>query len=132
MPAVAADVERYRTWLSANSPIAESETAFLHHAMDLVNLDLRRSADLPPPTLVKRSAVYFAVAVAAVAIILPLLAFSAIGEFFGRLVVVAIVGGAVALFVGASRLGEMLCEKQVCICAGAYFGILAIAAGLAP
>ena len=129
--AAPSDVDTYRTWMAANSPIAKAETVFLDHSADLVNLDSSaRQAEQAP--LVRRSAVYFAVAVAAVAIILPLLAFSAISEYFGRLVVVAIVGAAVSLFVGASRVGEMCGDKHVWLCALAYFGVMAIAAMVAP
>lgn len=71
-------------------------------------------------------------AVAAVAIILPLLAFSAISEYFGRLVVVAIVGGAVSLFIGASKVGDLLGDRQIGIGALVYFAIMAVAAIFVP
>lgn len=130
-PAAPSDIDTYRKWMTANAPIAEPEAAFLGHATDLVNLDSGGNK-AAPTHVVRRSVVYFAVAAAAVAVILPLLAFSAISEYFGRLVVVAIVGGAVSLFLGASRLGEMLGEKHVVICALGYFGLMSISALFAP
>lgn len=81
------DIETYRAWMKENCPIVRSETRFLDHSFDLVSLTPR----YPAP-------IYSTMAITAAAIILPLLAFGTISEFVGRLVVVAIVGGAAGIF----------------------------------
>lgn len=81
------DIETYRTWMKENCPIVRSETRFLDHNLDLVSL-------APRPT----TSIYSTMAITAAAILLPLLAFGTISELIGRLVVVAIVGGAAGVF----------------------------------
>jgi hypothetical protein len=71
-----------------HSPIITAESRFLDHGKDLISLSPRRAS----PT----ASVYSAIIIASAAILLPLLAFSMISEFSGRLLVVALVGGAAA------------------------------------
>ncbi|PKX92165.1 uncharacterized protein P174DRAFT_373839 [Aspergillus novofumigatus IBT 16806] len=82
------DIETYRTWMKDHSPIITAESRFLDHGKDLISLSPRRAS----PT----ASVYSAIIIASAAILLPLLAFSMISEFSGRLLVVALVGGAAA------------------------------------
>lgn len=83
-------MRNYRSWMKEHSPIAAAETRFLDHHADLVSLTprLAKSAAAAP--------VYMAIIIASGAILLPLLAFSMISEFSGRLVVVTVTGGAAA------------------------------------
>lgn len=81
------DIETYRAWMKENCPIVRSETRFLDHNLDLVSLAPRST-----------TSIYSTMAITAAAILLPLLAFGTISEFIGRLVVVAIVGGAAGVF----------------------------------
>lgn len=69
-------------------PIASVESRFLNHRSDLVSLTPRLAASTAA------APVYVAIIIASAALLLPLLAFSMIAEFSGRLVVVTIVGGA--------------------------------------
>lgn len=71
-----------------HSPIITAESRFLDHGKDLISLSPSRAS----PT----ATVYSAIIIASAAILLPLLAFGMISEFSGRLLVVALVGGAAA------------------------------------
>jgi hypothetical protein len=71
-----------------HSPIIAAESRFLDHGKDLISLSPHRTSHITP--------VYSAIIIASAAILLPLLAFSMISEFSGRLLVVALVGGAAA------------------------------------
>jgi hypothetical protein len=74
--------------MKENHPIASVETRFLNHDADLVSLTPRLAAGATA------APVYVAIIIASAALLLPLLAFSMISEFSGRLVVVTVVGGA--------------------------------------
>lgn len=84
------DITGYRTWMRENKPVAGVETRFLIHDADLVSLTPRLAASAAA------APVYVAIIIASGALLLPLLAFSLIAEFSGRLVVVTVVGGAAA------------------------------------
>lgn len=73
-----------------HKPVAGVETRFLIHDADLVSLTPRLAASAAA------APVYIAIIIASGALLLPLLAFSLIAEFSGRLVVVTVVGGAAA------------------------------------
>ena len=76
--------------MNKNNPIAAAETRFLDQGADLLSLTPRLAASAAA------APVYMAIVIASGAILLPLLAFSMIAEFSGRLVVVTVVGGAAA------------------------------------
>lgn len=89
--------------MKEKTPVALAETRFLDHNDDLVSLS--RRAGVHPST----TPVYSAIVIASAAILMPLLAFSMISEFSGRLIVVTVVGGAAAAIAsnystGAERL----------------------------
>ncbi|KAL2815018.1 hypothetical protein BJX63DRAFT_188072 [Aspergillus granulosus] len=120
------DVDAYRKWMKGNTPIAPSEMRFLDHRKDLVSLTPQTKAEassITPP-------VYSAIIIASAAIILPLLAFSMIAEFAGRILVVAVVGGASAVVAANYSAGtEHLVKSQDgWRCAGLYFGFMTVAA----
>ncbi|RJE21892.1 hypothetical protein PHISCL_05777 [Aspergillus sclerotialis] len=97
------DIKNYRAWMKEKTPVAPAETRFLDHNDDLVSLSPR--AGVHPST----TPVYSAIVIASAAILMPLLAFSMISEFSGRLIVVTVVGGAAAAIAsnystGAERL----------------------------
>ncbi|KAL4755404.1 hypothetical protein BDW72DRAFT_881 [Aspergillus terricola var. indicus] len=123
--AAASDVETYRKWMKGNSPIATNEMRFLDHPKDLVSLTPQTASDPKAP-----SPVHSAIIIASAAIILPLLAFSMIAEFAGRILVVAVVGGAAAAIASHYSTGtEHLVKSQDgWRVAGLYFGFMAIAA----
>ena len=74
-----------------HGPIAASETRFLESGTDLVALTPRLAASAAA------APVYIAILIAAGALLIPLLAFSMIAEFLGRLVVVTVIAGAAAV-----------------------------------
>ncbi|KAL1875538.1 hypothetical protein Plec18167_005474 [Paecilomyces lecythidis] len=117
------DIETYRTWMKENCPIVRSETRFLDHNLDLVSL-------APRPT----TSIYSTMAITAAAILLPLLAFGTISEFIGRLVVVAIVGGAAGVFAAnyAPGVEQHVDPQDGWRCAAIYFGCMAVAAIVIP
>lgn len=87
--------------MKEKTPVAAAETRFLDHNDDLVSLLPRPGSSTTP--------VYSAIVIASASILMPLLAFSMISEFTGRLIVVTIVGGAAASIAsnystGAERL----------------------------
>lgn len=84
------DIKNYRTWMKEHNPIAAAETRFLDQDTDLVSLTPRLAASAAA------APVYTAIFIASGALLLPLLAFSMIAEFSGRLVVVTVTGGAAA------------------------------------
>ncbi|KAJ5228288.1 hypothetical protein N7489_008996 [Penicillium chrysogenum] len=84
------EITGYRSWMRENKPVAGAETRFLIHDADLVSLTPRLAASAAA------APVYIAIIIASGALLLPLLAFSLIAEFSGRLVVVTVVGGAAA------------------------------------
>ncbi|KAL4897098.1 hypothetical protein BDV59DRAFT_84758 [Aspergillus ambiguus] len=123
------DVATYRTWMRKHTPIIAAETRFLDHPKDLVSLT-------PPPPAAPPmiTPVYSAIIIASAAIILPLLAFSMISEFSGRILLVAIVGGAAsAIASNYSPAAEGLVGSQDgWRCASLYFGFMAVAAMFIP
>lgn len=74
-----------------HKPVAGIETRFLIHDTDLVSLNPRLA-----PSTAAAAPVYMAIIISSGALLLPLLAFSMVSEFSGRLVVVTVVGGAAA------------------------------------
>ncbi|KAL5045667.1 hypothetical protein BDW71DRAFT_77067 [Aspergillus fruticulosus] len=123
--AAASDVGTYRKWMKGNHPIATNEMRFLDHPNDLVSLAPQTAPNPKVP-----SPVHSAIIIASAAIILPLLAFSMIAEFAGRILVVAVVGGAAAAIASHHSTGtEHLVKFQDgWRVAGLYFGFMAIAA----
>ncbi|RHZ66903.1 uncharacterized protein CDV56_109057 [Aspergillus thermomutatus] len=119
------DIETYRTWMNEHSPIVTAESRFLDHSKDLISLSPRRATYTAP--------VYSAIIIASAAIILPLLAFSMISEFSGRILVVALVGGAAAaIATNYSSGAEHLESRDGWRSATLYFGFMTIAAMFIP
>ncbi|EKV05923.1 hypothetical protein PDIG_81200 [Penicillium digitatum PHI26] len=84
------EITSYRSWMRDHKPVAGVETQFQIHDADLVSLAPQKAASATV------APVYTAIIIASGALLLPLLAFSLIVEFSGRLVVVTVVGGAAA------------------------------------
>lgn len=83
--------------MKETSPIAAAETRFLDHSHDLIALSPSPASSTSESQSPRTATpVYSAIVIASAAILLPLLAFSMISEFAGRLVVVTVVGGAAA------------------------------------
>ncbi|ODH53522.1 hypothetical protein GX48_00355 [Paracoccidioides brasiliensis] len=118
------EVDAYRTWIHENSSSSKSDLRFLANDNDLILLgDRSASARSPNP-------IYSTIATASAAILFPLLAFGVISEFFGRIAVVSIVGGATALFASNGPAGHeyLIDPHDGWRCAALYFGFMAAAA----
>ncbi|KGO77815.1 hypothetical protein PITC_061220 [Penicillium italicum] len=122
------DITGYRSWMRENKPVAGVETRFLIHDADLVSLTPRMAASAAA------APVYIAIVIASGALLLPLLAFSLIAEFSGRLVVVTVVGGAAAAIAANYSAGvdTLVDSRDGWRCATIYFGFMAMAALFIP
>ncbi|OQE05908.1 hypothetical protein PENVUL_c021G02685 [Penicillium vulpinum] len=122
------DITGYRSWMRDHKPVAGVETRFLIHNEDLVSLTPRMAAS---PAA---APAYIAIVIASGALLLPLLAFSLITEFSGRLVVVTVVGGAAAAIAANYSAGTetLIDSKDGWRCATIYFGFMVIAAMFIP
>ncbi|KAJ6180733.1 hypothetical protein N7519_011194 [Penicillium mononematosum] len=78
--------------------------------------------------------VYIAIIIASGALLLPLLAFSLIAEFSGRLVVVTVVGGAAAAIAAnySAGIDTLVDSRDGWRCATIYFGFMTMAAMFIP
>ena len=104
-------IEAYRSWLKERRPISQLEIRFLDQSGDLVTL-ARRSFGFNIDT----SSAHFVIAVAASAVVLPLLAFSAVPQFVGRIIVLGVIGAAVTVFLGSSKVAGLLSPEEVWKC----------------
>ncbi|KAJ5918872.1 hypothetical protein N7454_010016 [Penicillium verhagenii] len=122
------DIQNYRSWMKTHNPIAAAETRFLDKDVDLVSLTPRLAASAAT------APVYMAIMVASGALLLPLLAFSMIAEFSGRLVVVTVVGGAAAAVAAnySAGIDTLVDSRDGWRCATLYFGFMTIAAMFIP
>ncbi|KAJ5577195.1 hypothetical protein N7535_004121 [Penicillium sp. DV-2018c] len=136
-PATKPDITAYQTWMRDTKPVAGIETRFLIHDADLVSLTPRfatsssfsSSSSSPAP-----APVYIALIIASCALLLPLLAFSMVSEFSGRLVVVTVVGGAASAIAANYDTGidRLVDSKDGWRCAMIYFGFMTLAAMFIP
>ncbi|PGH18027.1 hypothetical protein AJ79_00653 [Helicocarpus griseus UAMH5409] len=119
------EVSAYRKWIHEHpSRTSKSDLRFLAHDNDLILLGERPASSRTP------NPIYATIVVVSAAILFPLLAFGVISEFFGRIAVVSIFGGATALFASNGPPGnEYLIDPQDgWRCAALYFGFMAAAA----
>ncbi|KAF7714380.1 Uncharacterized protein PECH_008745 [Penicillium ucsense] len=121
-------ITNYRSWMKSHGPIDATEARFLDQTSDLVALTprLASSAAAAP--------VYMAIIIASGALLMPLLAFSMIREFPGRLVVVAVIAGAAAAVAAnySSGIEALVDSRDGWRCAAFYFGFMAFAAMFIP
>lgn len=99
------DIKTYRTWMKDRKPITAAETRFLDHDQDLVSITPFLPSSTAGPSKPSSPSIFPAIVIASTAILLPLLAFSMVSEFTGRLVLVAIVGGAASVVAGHHSTG---------------------------
>ncbi|KAE8401695.1 hypothetical protein BDV37DRAFT_175026 [Aspergillus pseudonomiae] len=120
------DIDMYRAWMKENAPVAVAETRFLEHNKDLISLTTGSTSNAP--------SAFSAIIIASAAILLPLLAFSMIAEFSGRLLVVAMVGGAASAIASNSAAGaeRFVASHDGWRIATLYFGFMTIAAMFIP
>ncbi|EZF76770.1 hypothetical protein H105_01950 [Trichophyton soudanense CBS 452.61] len=119
------DIDAYRAFLrSPAGASTKSERKLLDQRSDLVTMAPR------PASALHSNPLYSTVAAIFAAILFPLLAFGAITEFFGRIVVVSFVAGSFAWWASNGPPGhDYLIEPQDgWKCAVIYFGFMTIAA----
>ncbi|KAI2793103.1 hypothetical protein POX_b03151 [Penicillium oxalicum] len=121
-------ITNYRSWMREHGPIAASETRFLESGTDLVALTPRLAASAAA------APVYIAILIAAGALLIPLLAFTMIAEFLGRLVVVTVIAGAAAVIAAnySSGIEALVDSRDGWKCAAMYFGFMTFAAMFIP
>ncbi|WEW55154.1 hypothetical protein PRK78_000582 [Emydomyces testavorans] len=128
------DIEIYRNSLTTVSPsLTKTDRRVLDHKSDLILISPSHPTtrpNHPQDTPHHPNPIYTTIAAICAAILFPLLAFGAISEFFGRIVIVAIIGGMIALWASHGASGqEYLIEPQDgWKCAVLYFGFMSIAA----
>lgn len=110
--------------MKERKPIAAAETRFLDHDKDLVSITPYAASPMASTSFNKLSSpsIFPAIIIASTAILLPLLAFSMVSEFTGRLVLVAIVGGAASAVAGNYSTGteQLVDAKDGWRCATMY------------
>ncbi|KAM5493979.1 hypothetical protein MaudMau93_000703 [Microsporum audouinii] len=119
------DIDAYRSFLRTPAGASsKSERRLLDHRTDLVTMAPR------PASALHSNPLYSTVAAVFAAILFPLLAFGAISEFFGRIVVVSFVAGTFAWWASNGPPGhDYLVEPQDgWKCAVIYFGFMTLAA----
>lgn len=121
-PAKSADIEAYQAWIDEHSTVAEFETRFLTHQADLLAVTSRSpggrtSRGMPSSFGCAGSApAYMSTVVSAAAVLIPLLSFSVISEFFGRLFVIIVVGGVATAMMAPSRAGGFMNWEELRTC----------------
>jgi len=142
------DISTYRDYLSQEHPIVEAETHFLDPTDDLVSVCSERApratSFCPETQTSYASSVEFenqlplqppglsglAVAIA-VAVLIPILTFSVIPGFIGRMTVVGLVaGGVVFALMQSGSIGRGMFGREGLICGGVYGGVMIVIAGI--
>ncbi|KAK5020297.1 hypothetical protein LTR60_000645 [Cryomyces antarcticus] len=120
-PARAEDIQLYQAWIAKHAPIDETETRFLNHESDL--LCIARANDRGHPDNVAKCAIVCL----PVVLLVPLLAFSIIPGFLGRLFVLSIlvIGATVLLSTSAKQI---VAPREWIACTGIYLATMAIIA----
>lgn len=110
--------------MKKHNPVTATESRFLDHDQDLISVTPRSlpSTGTGIAASANGNSPFPAVVIASTVILLPLLAFSLISEFSGRLLVVTIVAGAVSAFASNSSTGveRLIDAKDGWKCAGGY------------
>lgn len=156
------DIDTYRDYLSTAHPIAEAETRFLDPADDLVSVysnhvppsseafsssqtevssypsSISHASKSAPGTgeevEVDKPVLPAVAAALAVAILIPILTFSVIPNFIGRITVTALVACGVlgAVVQGGVVDQARLLGSEGLMCVGIYGGVMVVVAGVMP
>ncbi|GLB09787.1 hypothetical protein AtubIFM57258_005715 [Aspergillus tubingensis] len=122
------DINTYRNWMKQTNPVIAAETRFLDYTKDLISLTPRMASTSTAKPI------FTTIIIASTAILLPLLAFSMISEFSGRLVVVALVGVAASIIASTNSTSadQLVDSRDGWRCATIYFGFMTVAAMFIP
>ncbi|KAL3426445.1 hypothetical protein PVAG01_03236 [Phlyctema vagabunda] len=155
------DISSYRDYLARERVIAESETRFLDPVNDLVSLSCgsrKRSKDngvgsspsttsqpAQPPSSVYTPQLYAQpstlqptlpglAAAVAISVLAPILTFSVIPGFVGRMTVVLLVAsglvGAALFMAGTGVVGRYMLSRDWLVCSAIYAGVMVVVAGI--
>ncbi|PWY84529.1 hypothetical protein BO94DRAFT_101928 [Aspergillus sclerotioniger CBS 115572] len=124
------DIDTYRDWMKEKNPVVAAETRFLDYSKDLISLTPHITASTTSTT----KPVFSAIIIASAAVLLPLLAFNMISEFSGRILVVAVVGGAASAIASTHSTGadQIVDSRDGWRCATIYFMFMTAAAMFIP
>nr|POE48134.1 hypothetical protein CFP56_01462 [Quercus suber] len=129
-------VDLYRAWLTKHSPVHEVETRFLNQTPDLIvpggTIPLRATRH-PPQPVDEMSKWQAACATLPIALMLPVLLFSAIPSAMGRVLVVTLI--AIGAFLTAAtnpRLRALASVREWVVAGGLYVLVMAAVAGCVP
>ena len=128
-PAEEGQVEAYRAWMKVHSPIHDTEARFLERSDDLVVPGKPAAAETQPEKPAFRHA---ALACLPLALILPLLLFSMISTFGGRLAVMALIAAGAFLVAGMTRIRDLLPIREWAAGGAVYVLLMAAIAGWIP
>ncbi|GLA42371.1 hypothetical protein AnigIFM63309_010903 [Aspergillus niger] len=122
------DIDTYRNWMKQTNPVITAETRFLDYSKDLISLTPRMASTSTAKPI------FTTIIIASTAILLPLLAFSMISEFSGRLVVVALVGVAASIIASTNSTSadQLVDSRDGWRCATIYFGFMTVTAMFIP
>ncbi|KAF2769525.1 hypothetical protein EJ03DRAFT_351260 [Teratosphaeria nubilosa] len=126
-PAAPNQVHEYRSWMDKHTPIHEYETRFLHHASDLVRPGQSENPRPVPPT-----ANHAVLAYLPAALMLPLLLFSIIPSFTGRLAVTSLIAIGAFIVAATTKIRAWLEAREWAACGAGYVLVMAAVAGLVP
>lgn len=114
------DINTYRNWMKQTNPVIAAETRFLDYTKDLISLTPRMASTSTAKPI------FTTIIIASTAILLPLLAFSMISEFSGRLVVVALVGVAASIIASTNSTSadQLVDSRDGWRCATMYVFLL--------
>jgi hypothetical protein len=125
-PAEKEHVQEYQRWMSKHAPIHDIESRFLQRQDDLVMPGKNE------PSKTVESPMKSALTYLPVALVLPLLLFSLIPTFAGRLAVTALLGFGAFLVAVSTRIRDLLPPHEWAICGAAYVLVMAAIAGCIP
>ncbi|KAI9775760.1 MAG: hypothetical protein M1839_000888 [Geoglossum umbratile] len=143
-PATKEDIKRYRSFMSKHAPLSEPESRFLYEEADLLaatgpnshnhNHKQNKSPTPENPTPLPRWMSFLLgdgyMLVLAGAILMPILAFSIIPGYLGRLAFVAMVAVATVALLGESKIAGVMGGWEWGMSASMYVGVMAIIAGV--
>jgi hypothetical protein len=128
-PASEADLQAYKQFLEKENPITEQETHFLHHKSDLVHpFSLNPHPHLVSAANTNKPLPNSGILIALL-LVLPLLLFTLIPDFVGRMVAMALLGACAALVASTRGLSEGWKKSEALVWVGVYGGVMLGLAG---
>lgn len=108
-PANAEDVQAYRSWMEARTPIDHMETRFLEHKNDLLIVSEGGPASTVGSVTPRQSGAIWLPLV----LVLPLMAFAIVPGLLGRLVILALTGAAIMKLIASTKeLMDMMTVRE--------------------